>query len=93
VAADILNAAGAVVASVDDVHETAAALTADLPLTQHFLRVRPSFDPANYSPYGSLGAYAVSGTFVRVVKIIDFQEPLTSSVLTPGRTVPVKFTL
>jgi hypothetical protein len=39
------------------------------------------------------GAYAVSGTFVRVVKIIDFHEPLTSSVLTPGRTVPVKLTL
>jgi hypothetical protein len=93
VAADILNAAGEVVATVDNVHETAAALTADLPTTQHFLRVRPSFDPANFPAYGSLGAYTVSGTFVRRVELVEFQEPLTTSVLTPGRVIPVKFTL
>jgi hypothetical protein len=93
VAADILNAAGAIVATVDDVTETAAALTADLPLTQHFLRVRPSFDPANYPAYASLGTYTVSGTFVRTVKLAAVQEPLSTSVLTPGRTIPVKFTL
>jgi hypothetical protein len=93
VAADILDAAGNVVATVDDVTETAAALTADLPSTPHFLRVRASFDPANYPAYASLGAYTVSGTFVRTVKLIEFQEPLATSVLTPGRTIPVKFTL
>jgi hypothetical protein len=93
VAADILNAAGAVVATVDNVHETAAALTADLPSTPHFLRVRPSSDPANYPAYGSRGAYTVSGTFVRRVQLVEFREPLTTSVLTPGRVVPVKFTL
>jgi hypothetical protein len=93
VAADILNAAGAVVASVDNVNETAAALTVDLPTTQHFLRVRPSFDPANYPAYASLGAYTVSGSFVRRVELVEFQEPLTTSVLTRGRVIPVKFTL
>jgi hypothetical protein len=93
VAADILNAAGVVVATVDDVSETAAALTADLPSTPHFLRVRPSFDAANYPAYASLGGYTVSGTFVRTVKLVEFQEPLATSVLTPGRVIPVKFTL
>lgn len=93
VAADILNAAGVVVASVDDLLETAASITVDLPSTPHFLRVRPSFDPANYTAYGSLGNYTVTGTFVRTVKMTGFQEPVTSSVLRPGRTVPVKFAL
>jgi hypothetical protein len=93
VAADIVNAAGVVVASVDDVHETAASITADLPSTPHYLRVRPSFDAANYTAYGSLGSYTISGTFVRTVKMSGFQEPLTSSTLTPGRTVPVRFAL
>jgi len=93
VAADILNAAGTVVATVDDVTQTAASLTVDLPLTQHYLRVRPSFDAANYSAYGSLGAYTVTGTFVRSIKLLEFQEPLSSAVLTPGRALPVKFTL
>jgi len=82
-----------VVATVDDVTETAAAMTADLPLTPHFLRVRPSFDPANYPAYASLGGYTVSGTFVRSVKLVAFQEPLATAALTAGRTVPVKFTL
>jgi hypothetical protein len=89
VAADILNAAGDVVATVDDVNETAASLTADLPSTPHFLRVRPSFDPANYPAYASLGGYTVSGTFVRSVKLVDFQEPLNTSMLTAGRTIPL----
>jgi hypothetical protein len=55
--------------------------------------VRPSFDAANYSAYGSLGAYTVTGTFVRSIKLLEFQEPLSSAVLTPGRALPVKFTL
>jgi hypothetical protein len=93
VAAEILNAAGAVVASADDLDQTAATLTAELPLTPHFLRVRPSSNPANYSTYASLGAYTVTGTFVRVVKIVGFQEPLPSALVTRGRTLPVKFTL
>jgi hypothetical protein len=76
VAADILNAAGVVVATVDDVHETASALTVDLPSTPHFLRGRPSFDPANYPAYASLGGYTVVGTFVRAVELVGFQEPL-----------------
>jgi hypothetical protein len=93
VAADILNAAGVVVATVDDVNETAASLTADLPSTPHFLRVRPSFDPTNYTAYASLGGYTVSGTFVRTVKLVGFEEPLTNAVLRRGRTIPVMFTL
>jgi hypothetical protein len=93
VAADILNAAGDVVATVDDVTETAATLTADLPLTPHFLRVRPSFDPANYPAYGSLGAYTVTGTFTRIVGLTGFEEPLPTAVLTAGRTIPIKFAL
>jgi len=93
VAAEILNAAGAVVASVDDVQETAATLTADLPSTQHYLRVRPSSNPANYTAYDSLGGYTVTGSFVRVVKISGFDEPLTTTMFTRGRSVPVKFTL
>ena len=52
VAADIINSAGIVVASVDDVHETAATLSAILPPGQHYLRVRPS-DSENYPVYGS----------------------------------------
>jgi hypothetical protein len=93
VAADILNAAGVVVATVDDVTETAAALTVDLPSTPHFLRIRPSFDPANYPAYATLGGYTVSGTFVRAVELVGFQEPLTNAVLRRGRTIPVNFTL
>jgi hypothetical protein len=93
VAAEILNASGTVVAAADDLEQTAATLTAELPLTPHFLRVRPSSNPANYSTYASLGAYTVTGTFVRVVKIVGFQEPLPSATVTHGRTLPVKFTL
>jgi hypothetical protein len=93
VAAEILNASGAVVASVDDLEETAATLTADLPSTPHYLRVRASSNPANYSTYASLGAYTVTGTFVRVVKLVDFQEPLPTATLSRGRTLPVKLAL
>lgn len=57
------------------------------------LRVRPSANPANYTTYGSLGAYTVTGTFVRIVKLTAFTEPLTTAQFTPGRTVPVKFAL
>ncbi|MGE0360327.1 MAG: hypothetical protein AB7H93_04755 [Vicinamibacterales bacterium] len=93
VAAEILNAQGVVVASVDDLEQTAATLAADLPLTQHYLRVRASANPVNYTTYASLGHYTVTGTFVRTVAMTGFQEPLTTAVLNAGRMVPVKFTL
>jgi hypothetical protein len=93
VAVEILDAGGNVVASVDDVEQTAATLAADLPNGTHYLRVRSSSNPANYSTYASLGAYTVTGTFVRSVKTTGFTEPLTTSVLTPGRTVPVRFSM
>lgn len=93
VAAEIVNAAGLVVASVDDVNETAAALTAFLPAGQHYLRLRPSFNPDNYPIYGSLGQYTVTGTFTNVVRMSGFAEPLPAALMPPGRTVPVKFTL
>jgi len=93
VAAEIVNAAGLVVASVDDVNETAATLTAFLPAGQHYLRLRPSVNPDNYPLYGSLGQYTVTGTFTNVVRMSEFAEPLPAAVMTAGRTVPVKFTL
>jgi hypothetical protein len=93
VAAEILDAAGTVVAGVDDLEQTTATLAADLPLTPHFLRVRASANPASYTTYGSLGAYTVTGTFTRTVKIAGFQEPLPAATVRRGRTLPVKFTL
>ena len=93
VAAEIVNAAGLVVASVDELEETSATLTALLPPGQHYLRVRPSFNPVNYPAYGSLGQYTVTGTFTNVVRFTGFAAPLPANTMTPGRTVPVKFAL
>lgn len=93
VAAEIVNEAGLVVASVDDLEETAATVTALLPSGQHYLRVKPSFNPVNYPAYGSLGQYTVTGTFTNVVRFTGFGAPLPAEVMTPGRTVPVKFAL
>lgn len=93
VAAEIVNADGLVVASVDDLDETTATLAALLPVGQHYLRVRPSFNPVNYPAYGSLGQYTVTGTFTNVVRFTGFDAPLPAEVMTPGRTVPVKFAL
>lgn len=93
VAADIVNGAGLVVASVDDLDATSATLTAVLPAGPHYLRVRPSFNPINYPAYDSLGQYTVTGTFVNVVRLSGVDAPLPAEVLTAGRTVPVKFTL
>jgi hypothetical protein len=69
VAAEIVDAAGLVVASSDDVEETTAYLAAALPAGQHFLRVRPSSNPANYTTYGSLGEFTVSGRFANVAPL------------------------
>jgi hypothetical protein len=91
-AAEILNSAGAVVASIDDIHETSATLVAILPPGQHYLRVRPSFSD-NYPIYASLGQYTVTGTFTNVVRLTEWAEPLPSETMTAGRTVPVKFGL
>jgi hypothetical protein len=66
VAAEIVDAAGLVVASSDELEETTAYLAATLPAGQHFLRVRPSSNPANYTTYGSLGEFTVSGRFANV---------------------------
>lgn len=66
VAAEIVDATGLVIASSDDVEETTAHLAAALPAGQHFLRVRPSANPANYTTYGSLGEFTVSGRFANV---------------------------
>lgn len=66
VAAEIVNAAGLVVASTDDVEETTAYLATVLPAGPHFLRVRSSSNPANYTTYGSLGEFTVSGRFANV---------------------------
>ncbi len=93
VAAEIVNSAGLVVASVDDLNETAATLTAILPPGQHYLRVKPSFNPVNYPIYDSLGQYTVTGTFTNVVRFTGFDAPLPADVMTPGRAVPVKFAL
>lgn len=93
VAMDIVNGAGLVVASIDDVHETAATLSATLPAGQHYLRVRASFDPDTYPLYGSLGQYTVTGTFRNVIRLTGFEAPLQVAALTAGRTVPVRFSL
>ncbi len=93
VAAEIVNGAGLVVARTDDVAQTAAELSALLPPGQHYLRVEASADPANYPVYGSLGQYTVTGTFVSTVRLTALAAPLPAEVLTPGQTVPVKFTL
>jgi hypothetical protein len=95
VAADIVNASGVVVASVDDPNETTATLSALLPPGAHYLRVRSSFNPANYPIYDSLGQYTVTGTFVNVVRFTGFTEPVApgSTPFEPGRTLPVKFGL
>lgn len=90
---EIVNAAGLVVAASDDVNETAATLTAVLPSGQHYLRVRPSFNPDNYPIYDSLGQYTITGTFMNAVRMTGFAEPLPAATLNAGRTVPVKFTL
>ena len=76
VAAEILNSAGVVVASVDDPDDTVATLTAILPPGQHYLRVKPSFSPVNYPLYDSLGQYTVTGTFTNVVRLTGFDAPL-----------------
>ena len=93
VAAEIVNSAGLVVASVDDLNETAATLAAILPPGPHYLRVKPSFNPVNYPIYDSLGQYTVTGTFTNVVRFTGFDAPLPADVMTPGRTVPAKFAL
>lgn len=93
VAAEIVNGAGLVVASIDDVHETAATLSATLPAGPHYLRVRASFDPDTYPIYGSLGQYTVTGTFRNVISFTGFEAPLPAEALNAGRTVPVKFSL
>lgn len=91
VAAEILNSAGLVVAAVDDPDDTAAALAAILPPGQHYLRLRSSFSPVNYPIYASLGQYTVTGTFTSVVRLTGFDAPLPAELMTPGRTIPVKF--
>jgi hypothetical protein len=91
VAAEILNGDGVVVASIDDPDQTAATLTAILPPGQHYLRVRSSFSPVNYPIYDSLGQYTVTGTFTNTVRMTGFEAPLPAELMTPGRTIPVKF--
>ncbi len=93
VAADIVNAAGLVVAHADDLDQTTATLTATLGAGVHYLRIRPSFSPDNYPAYGSLGEYTVTGTFTSSVLIAAFQSPLPAQTLNAGRTIPVKFGL
>jgi len=66
IAAEIVNAAGLVIASSDDVEETTAYLATALDAGPHFLRVRSSSSPANYTTYGSVGEYTVSGRFANV---------------------------
>ena len=93
VAIEIVNSAGVIVASADDPDQTAATLSALLPAGQHYLRVKPSFSPDNYPVYDSLGQYTVTGTFTNVVRLTGFDAPLPADVMTPGRTIPVKFAL
>lgn len=71
--------------------DTAATLTAILPSGQHYLRVTSSFSPVNYPLYDSLGQYTVTGTFTNVVRFTGFDAPLPADLMTPGRTIPVKF--
>jgi hypothetical protein len=93
VSAEIVNAAGLVVARADEVTQTTAELSALLGPGQHYLRIEASADPANYSTYGSMGQYTVTGTFISNVKVSALASPLPTEVLTRGQTVPVKFTL
>lgn len=92
VAAEIVNAAGLVVASTDDVGATAATLTATLPSGAHYLRLRASFDPTNYPIYGSAGQYTVTGTFTTRSRLTRVSLP-DESEIEPGRRLPVRFTL
>ena len=92
-AAEIVNAAGLVVASADEVSATAATLSATLPPGQHFLRIRASFDPTNYPIYGSAGQYVVTGTFTNLVRLTRVSHPELDDEIKPGRRVPVRFTL
>ena len=93
VAAEVVNAAGLVVASTDDLSATAATLATTLPSGQHYLRIRASFDPATYPLYGSVGQYTVTGTFTNPVRLTRVAHPRPGADLTPGRRLPVRFTL
>lgn len=66
IAAEIINASGLVVASVDDHEQTTATLDVDLPPGPHFLRVHSSSNPANYTTYSSIGEYTVTGAFSNI---------------------------
>jgi hypothetical protein len=66
VAAEIVDANGLVVAAADDHEQTVATLSAALGAGPHYLRVRSSSNPANYTTYGSLGEFTVSGRFANV---------------------------
>jgi hypothetical protein len=66
VAAEIVDANGLVVVAADDFDLTTASLTAALGRGAHFLRVRSSSNPVNYTTYGSLGEYTVAGRFANV---------------------------
>jgi hypothetical protein len=90
VAFDVIDASGALVATADPQKLTTAALTVELPLEPHYLRVRASHDPDNYPLYGSLGQYTITAT-LRSVSLTEFSEPMPTDQLTAGRTVPVKF--
>ncbi|MFN7976610.1 MAG: hypothetical protein U0P30_00650 [Vicinamibacterales bacterium] len=92
VAAEIVDAAGLVVASADDVNATAATLTATLPPGPHYLRIRASFDPTSYPIYGSLGQYTITGTFTTLSRLTRVWLP-DDGEIEPGRRLPVRFTL
>ena len=66
IAAEIVNAAGLVVASSDDHEQTTATLASVLPPGPHFLRVHSSSNPAFYTTYGSVGEYTVTGRFANI---------------------------
>jgi hypothetical protein len=88
IAAEIVNAAGVVIASTDDPDQTTATLAASVPPGPHFLRVHASANFANYPTYGSIGQYTVTGAFFSGVA-----APLPAEALKAGRMVPVKFSL
>jgi hypothetical protein len=93
IAAEIVNAAGLVIASVDDHEQTTATLDAEVPPGPHFLRVHASSNPANYTTYASIGEYTVSGRIEVRYQFSGFASPLPAEVMRAGRTVPVKFSL
>lgn len=95
VALDVLDARGAVVASVDDPLVTDAALDVSLSGGPYYLRVRPSFAPGEYPIYGSLGQYEITATFRDVVTATGFSAPVGagSAAWVAGQTVPVRFGL